>query len=350
MFTVPEAQQRLLPELYPLLQSRYRILQAVQLMQPIGRRTLADSLKMTEREIRKETDILREQGLLDSQKSGMVCTDDGEIVIEKLRAIVYEWSGLTQLAKKLEQHFGIERVVVVPGDYNEDDTILTLLGKEAALQFMSSAFDGQVVAVTGGKSVASLAQFLHPGDIQKDITFVAARGGIGHEMQMQANTLVATFAMQMETQYRTLFLPEHLSEQAYQAMLTEPMVTEMMAFYDQADCVIHGIGSAEEMAIRRNSSPEDLRILEEKGAVSEAFGYYFNAEGEIVHRIRTIGIQLEQVQNSQQVIAVAAGKQKVNAMLSFFKVAPKQTIFITDEAAAKAIAANLSSIENNHLK
>lgn len=112
----------------------------------------------------------------------------------------------------------------------------------------------------------------------------------------------------------------------------------MMAYYDRADCVIHGIGSAEEMAVRRNSSPEDLRILEEKGAVSEAFGYYFNAEGAIVHRIRTIGIQLEQVEQCKHVIAVAAGKQKVNAMLSYFKVAPKQTIFITDEAAAKEIA------------
>lgn len=343
MLSVPDAQQRLLPEMYPLLQTRYRILQTIQLMQPIGRRTLAESLKMTEREIRKETDILREQGLLDSQKSGMVCTDDGEVVIEKLRTLVYEWSGLTQLAKSLEKHFGLQHVIVVPGDYNEDDTVLTLLGKEAAQVFMSSNFNGQVVAVTGGKSVASLTPFLHPAHAQ-DITFVAARGGIGHEMQMQANTLVATFAMQMDAQYRTLFLPEHLSEQAYQAMLTEPMVTEMMNYYERADCVIHGIGSAEEMALRRNSSPEDLRILEEKGAVSEAFGYYFNAAGEIVHRIRTIGIQLEQVQESKQVIAIAAGKQKVKAMLSYFKVAPKQTIFITDEAAAKAIAEGLPSL------
>lgn len=341
MLTVPEAQQRLLPEMNPLLQSRYRILQSVQLMQPIGRRTLAESLKMTEREIRKETDILRDQGLLDSQKSGMVCTSDGELVIEQLRALVYEWSGLTQLGKALENHLGLQHVLVVPGDYNDDETVLTLLGKEAAQQFLSTIANEQVVAVTGGKSVASLAQFLQPVDVQHNVTFVAARGGIGHEMQMQANTLVATFAMQMEAQYRTLFLPEHLSEQAYQAMLMEPMVTEIMAYYDRADCVIHGIGSAEEMAIRRNSSAEDLRILEEKGAVSEAFGYYFNAEGEIVHRIRTIGIQLEQVGKCKHIIAVAAGKQKVNAMLSYFKVAPKQTIFITDEAAAKAIAERL---------
>ncbi|OEB99808.1 central glycolytic genes regulator [Lysinibacillus sphaericus] len=341
MLTVPEAQRRLLPEMNPLLQSRYRILQSIQLMQPIGRRTLAESLKMTEREIRKETDILREQGLLDSQKSGMVCTSDGELVIEQLRVLVYEWSGLTQLGKALEQQLGLQHVLVVPGDYNDDETVLTLLGKEAAQQFLSTIANEQVVAVTGGKSVASLAQFLQPVDHQQNITFVAARGGIGHEMHMQANTLVATFAMQMDAQHRTLFLPEHLSEQAYQAMLTEPMVTEIMAYYDRADCVIHGIGSAEEMAIRRNTSAEDLRILEEKGAVSEAFGYYFNAEGQIVHRIRTIGIQLEQVEKCKHIIAVAAGKQKVNAMLSYFKVAPKQTILITDEAAAKAIAERL---------
>ena len=104
------------------------------------------------------------------------------------------------------------------------------------------------------------------------------------------------------------------------------------------------------MAIRRNSSPEDLRILEEKGAVSEAFGYYFNADGEIVHRIRTIGIQLSRYKTVSRSLQLQRGKQKVNAMLSYFKVAPKQTIFVTDEAAAKAIVAKISSIENKNLE
>ncbi|MFJ7738233.1 sugar-binding transcriptional regulator [Lysinibacillus sp. NPDC097287] len=327
--------------MYQLLLTRYRILQTVQLMQPIGRRVLAETLKMTEREVRKETEILREQVLLESDKSGMLCTEDGLAVIEKLQEMVYEWTGLTQLALTLKKGLGVQSVIVVPGNYDEDETVLTLLGKEAARQFNESISSGQIVAVTGGKTVASLAQFLQLDDTRQNVTFVAARGGIGHEMQMQANTLVAMFAAKMNAQYRTLFLPEHLSEQAYQAMLTEPMVVDMMQYYDQSDCVIHGIGSAEEMAIRRNSSPDDLRILEEKGAVSEAFGYYFNADGEIVHRIRTIGIQLEQVKKCNNLIAVAAGKQKVSAILSYFKVAPKQTVFITDEATAKAIAESL---------
>ena len=221
--------------MFELLHTRYRILQAIQLMQPIGRRALAETLKMTEREIRKETEILRKQLLLESDKSGMLCTEDGLAVIEKLQEMVYEWTGSSHLALTIQKRFGVKKVIVVPGNYDEDETVLTLLGKEAAKQFNESIRSEQIVAVTGGKTVASLAPFLHHDDSRQNITFDAARGSIGHELPMQANTLVATFATKMNAQYRTLLLPEHLSEQAYQAMLKEPMVVEMLDYYNRAD-------------------------------------------------------------------------------------------------------------------
>ncbi|MEG0259492.1 MAG: sugar-binding domain-containing protein [Lysinibacillus sp.] len=340
-FTTDEAQQKMLPEMLPLLQRRYRLLQTVQFMQPVGRRVLAETVKMTEREARKETDLLREQGLIVANKTGMICTEDGNSTLDILRSVVYEWSGLSQLEHQLQQYLGIQQIIIVPGHCEEDETAQNLLGKEAAQHFKKVVNNDAIVAVTGGGSVASLAQFLQPSEDIKDCTFIAARGGIGHEMQMQANTLTAKFANKIGANYRTLYLPEHLSEQAYEAMLKEPMISEMVDYYDRADIVIHGIGSAEEMAVRRNSTSEDLQILKEKGAVSEAFGYYFNDKGQIVHQIRTIGIQFEQVEKCNTILAVAAGEQKVNAILSYFKVAPKQTVLVTDEAAAKAIAQRL---------
>ena len=81
---------------------------------------------------------------------------------------------------------------------------------------------------------------------------------------------------------------------------------------------IHGIGAAMEMASRRNSSPFDQQLLTEKGAVGEAFGYYFDEQGDIVHHIRTIGIQLEQVRKSDMVIAIAAGVEKATCHSSVF--------------------------------
>ena len=88
------------------------------------------------------------------------------------------------------------------------------------------------------------------------------------------------------------------------------------------------------MAEKRGSSEEEKALLKEKGAVGEAFGYYFDGEGTIVHQIRTICIQPEHVKQSRHVLAIAGGVEKVEAIKAYFKNAARQTIFITDEAAA----------------
>jgi central glycolytic genes regulator len=70
--------------------------------------------------------------------------------------------------------------------------------------------------------------------------------------------------------------------------------------------------------------------------VSEAFGYYFNEAGETVHRMPTIGLQLEDVKKAEAVLSIAGGKSKAKAILSFSKQSC-QNVLITDEGAARAI-------------
>lgn len=333
-----------MPEMDMLLKKRFRILQAVFLTGPIGRRTLADQLQLTEREIRNETTTLNEQQLIAIQQKGMVCTQQGYEVLEQLKALIHELSGLAHKEQQLAARFSIEKVIIVPGDVAQDATILSQLGKEASTVLANSAIENSKVAVTGGSSVAALTSFLSPVKPLNSVQFIAARGGIGDEMSLQANTLVAQFAEQCDSTYRSLFLPEYLSEQAYQAMKEEPIVKDMMALYDTVNIVIHGIGAAKEMANRRNSSAQDRQLLAEKGAVGEAFGYYFDEQGEIVHHIHTIGIQLTQVRKSDKVIAIAAGVEKANAIQAYFKNAAPQTILITDERAANEILTSYSAL------
>ena len=56
------------PDILLVIQERYRILQNIYWMQPVGRRTLAESVDMTERVLRTETDLLRKLNLIDSSK------------------------------------------------------------------------------------------------------------------------------------------------------------------------------------------------------------------------------------------------------------------------------------------
>ena len=334
--SVFDMSRKLIPEIDLLLKKRFRILQTIQMASPVGRRTLADLLNMTEREVRNETALLHDQQLIKISQKGMICTELGYEVIEQLKHLYHEMSGLAKKEQQIATAHDIERVMIVPGSF-QDEASRVLLGKEGSQLLANLVQANSKIAITGGSSVAALAPYLQPENHLKSAQFIAARGGIGEEMSQQANVLAAQFAKACHATYKTLFLPEFLSEQAYVAMKAEPSVQEIIRLYEQVNVVIHGIGTAQEMAEKRGSSEEETALLREKGAVAEAFGYYFNEEGEIVHQLHTICIQPEHVKNSDHVIAIAGGAHKAKAIKAYLKCAAKQTILIIDEEAAKAM-------------
>jgi len=136
--------------------------------------------------------------------------------------------------------------------------------------------------------------------------------------------------------YRLLHVPDPLSEDLYQSMIKEPSIMETLHLIKHANIVLHGIGDALTMAERRKTSVKTVQQLIEEQAVSEAFGYYFDKEGNIVHKVRTIGIHLEDLKNVNKVITVAGGKSKAQAIASYMKQG-KSDVLITDEAAAEEI-------------
>ena len=334
--SVFEMSRKLIPEIDLLLKKRFRILQTIQMASPVGRRALANFLNMTEREVRNETALLHDQQLIKIGQKGMICTESGHEVIEQLKHLYHEMSGLAKKEQQIATAFGIEKVMIIPGSF-QDEASRVLLGKEGSQLLAKLVQANSKIAITGGSSVAALAPYLQPENHLKSAQFIAARGGIGEEMSQQANVLVSQFAKACNATYKTLFLPEFLSEQAYVAMKAEPSVQEIIRLYEQINLVIHGIGTAQEMAEKRGSTEDEKALLREKGAVGEAFGYYFNEEGEIVHQIYTICIQPEHVKNSDHVIAIAGGAYKAKAIKAYLKQAAQQTMLIIDEEAAKAM-------------
>ncbi|MBC8923120.1 hypothetical protein IAI17_35635, partial [Escherichia coli] len=94
-------------------------------------------------------------------------------------------------------------------------------------------------------------------------------------------------------------------------------------------------GDALAMAKRRHTGEDVLEKIIHRKAVGEAFGYYFDEQGEVVHKVPTFGLQFEDLAQIPHIIAVAGGTSKAKAIKSYMKSAPKNTILITDEGAAK---------------
>ncbi|GER65934.1 sugar-binding transcriptional regulator [Weizmannia acidilactici] len=340
MRSLIEVQRKLLPDILAVMQKRYQILRSISFVEPIGRRTLAQMLGMSERVLRGEVEFLKNQKLIDIKPSGMSITKMGAGLLQDLESMMREISGINETEEKLKKALGLEDVVVVPGNSDEEPWVKSELGRACAYRIKAVLMGNNIIAVTGGSTMAAVADALTPDfSAPEQLLFVPARGGIGEDVQNQANTICAKMAERTGGKHRVLYVPDQVSLEVYKSVVNEPSIKEVLTLIKQAEIVLHGIGEAITMAKRRKTGKEEMEKIIQGHAVGEAFGYYFNEQGEVVHKVQTIGLQLEDLQYIQHVFAVAGGASKAKAIKAYMNSKPKSTVLITDEGAAKNILA-----------
>lgn len=327
--------KKLVPEMLSLFEKRHGVLKSIKYYQPIGRRMLSEKLNLPERYIRNEVEILRGLGLVSITEHGMFLTQEGEDLLEKLSNIVYDIKGLEDIRLKVKDILEAKDVYIVPGDADVNPFVLKELGLLAGKVILSLLNDVKIIAVTGGQTVKEVVDNF-PSCSHKNILVVPARGGIGQEVEKQANTLAAKLAKKLGGNYKLLHLPDNMDEEVYNLIIKKDEIQEIINDINNADMLIFGIGNAIEMAKRRKFTEEMINKLKEVGAVGEIFGYYFDNRREIVYCTTTIGIKLEKIKNIKYMIGVAGGAHKADAILSLNGIRA-QTIFVIDEGIAKRI-------------
>ncbi|SKA93573.1 central glycolytic genes regulator [Caloramator quimbayensis] len=332
MNNILSLQQRIIPEMIELLKKRYKILKSIYYNQPIGRRALSQELNMGERIVRTEVSFLKEQGLVDINSIGMMITEDGENILEKLEEMIHEISGLSNIEETLQKYLGINKVKVIPGDIESDNTVLKEMGRIAANYIKSLIEDNYIIAVTGGSSVAQVVENF-PKINKNNLLVIPARGGIGRIVETQASTLASKLALRIGAGYKLLHVPDNLSRDALETMLNEPDIKDTVEKISKSNILIFGIGRADEMAKRRGLSDDEINELLQKGAVAEAFGCYFNKAGEIIYKTPTMTLDFEDVKNIEHIIAIAGGKSKAQAVEAV-KTKNPNMVLVTDEGCA----------------
>jgi central glycolytic genes regulator len=246
-----------------------------------------------------------------------------------------EISGINEMEEKLKELLNLQEVVIVPGDSDETPWVKQELGRACAKRMKKRLVGKNTIAVAGGSTMAAVADMISADFIgDSDTVFVPARGGIGEDVKNEANSVCAKMAENTGAKHRVLYVPDQVSKEVYQSFIKEPIIKEVLHLIKNADMVLHGIGDANVMAKRRNTKEEDMKLITNGHAVGEAFGYYFNEAGQVVHKVPTVGLQLQDLQKIKHVIAVAGGSSKAKAIKACMKSATKSTVLITDEGAA----------------
>ncbi|MEK4185521.1 MULTISPECIES: sugar-binding transcriptional regulator [unclassified Paenibacillus] len=339
-----DIQKQLLPDLMETLKRRYTILHQIMLSDIIGRRTLAASLDMTERVLRAETDLLKSQGLIEIESVGMRISAAGRRLLDLLEPVVKSLFGLDELEEKIRATYGLDKVIVVPGDCESSPFTKRELGRAGAKALLSILRPDDTVAVTGGSTLADMADQLTPplSLSYKNAWFVPARGGLGESMEIQANTIASTMAKRVGANYRLLHVPDLLSGDAYQSLALDSNIGEIVQTIRSSRIIVHGIGDAIEMTRRRKLDEATVSEIQGEGAVAESFGYYFNEEGQVVHTMLTMGLRLEDIIRTEKVIGIAGGKPKAKAIHAMLRFG-QENILVTDEAAAVEIGKEIDN-------
>ena len=329
-------QQKLIPQVIEVMEKRYSILRQINLSQPIGRRGLSNLVGLSERIVRTETEFLKEQNLIEVAISGMTVTNEGLQLLDELEETMNTLMGIFTLQEKVRTRLGIKKVILVQGNYDDNETLIKDVAKRGAEYFLSILKDGDVVSITGGSTMLEFANNIKADKKYNEVVVVPARGSMGKNIEIQSNNIVAMTSKKLQSKYKLLNIPDELSEESMKTLSQEPEIKSTLEFIHKTNILVFGIGKADEMAKKRRITDSKLEEIVQKGGVGEAFGHYFDEDGDVVCKLNTVGIDLETFKSVEENIAIFAGTKKVNALIALTKI-NKNLVLITDEASAYKI-------------
>ncbi|MBZ2174177.1 sugar-binding transcriptional regulator [Schnuerera sp. xch1] len=331
-----EIEKKIAPEIFDILDIRYNILRNIYYNQPIGRRGLSNKINIGERTIRTEVNILKKQGLLNVESVGMYVTEEGKRVIENLEDIIRELRGISELEKRLKRVLNIENIIIVPGNSDKNGLVLKDMGKTTSMYLRKIIQDNFIIGITGGTTMAKIAEEVPANKVADNILVIPARGGLGKDVETQSNSIAAKLAKKLQGSYKLLHVPDNIDRETLEAVLKITDIKEVIELIDKMNILIFGIGRADTMAERRQLPEKQKKRMIEKGAVGEAFGHYFDIEGNDIYESLTVGINLKAYNSIDTIIGVAGGENKSEAIMAVASLRNDITI-ITDEAAARKI-------------
>ena len=328
--------KKIVPEVSEIIEKRYNILKYISYNGPIGRRALANKLFLKERYVREQAEILRKQSLLEVDNMGMNITQAGKKTLKELSSVYNYLKGIPKLQEELKKALNIESVIIVPENFIEDDMIIKEMGNITFERLKNNLKSGDIIGITGGSTMAKVAESGISDSSKRDIVVIPARGGLGKDLNTQSNSIAAKLSESLGGSYRLLYIPDNLEEGAMEHMLKNKEINELINLIENMNTLLFGIGRADTMAKRRNLSQEKIDSLLDEGSVAEAFGHFFNIEGKEVWEYKTIGLSLKRFKSLEKLIGVAGGEEKAEAIMAISSLNANMTL-VTDESCAKRI-------------
>jgi len=272
-------------------------------------------------ENQKQSDIARSLNLSQSFVSRVLnrCLKEGLVKI----SVVQPANIFPALEKSLEEKYGLQQAIVVDvPEQAGSGQVKQAIGSAAAHYMETRIRANDLVGISSWSStIRVMVDQLHPQSA-KARGVIQLLGGVGANGNVQATILTQTLAANLSCP--AWLLPAQSIERAVDErarMVSNQDVAEVVSKFSEVDVAIVGVGALEPSQLLRNSGnyydEAMLKTLAARGAVGDLCLHYYDAAGDAVlskEEDPVIGMELEQLRHCPQVVALAGGKEKANAI------------------------------------
>ena len=260
-----------------------------------------------------------------------------------------ESSLVNALSERLKKDFNLKSVVVVPSKNDPGDT-LAAAGAAAAKLFESKLKNNMRIGLSWGSSLYQVVEAI-PQQSSVDMEIIQLVGSLGMaNPSFDGFELARELSRKVNGSYHLIQAPVVVKNiKLKKLLLQEHPISDTIKKMNRIDLALVGISSdiPEHSSMVREGfiSIKEASQIQSLGGKGHICGYHFNKDGnlmDIPENKGIIGIDINQMQNIPQVIGVACGSEKAEAILGAIRSGLINGI-VTDENTILKI---LSSVKN----
>jgi deoxyribonucleoside regulator len=247
-----------------------------------------------------------------------------------------------ELAKRLKERYDLDQVRVAYSPLNEYDEINKHIGRLGATFLHEIVKDGDIIGVTWGRTMHSLACQLRT-KVVHGVEVVQIKGGVSHSRNnTYAADIVNLFAKAFHTVARYLPLPVIFdSAEVKQMVEADHHIRCIIEMGKQANIAVFTVGTVKDDALlfRLGYLRAKEKTQLQRTGVGDICSRFFDSKGKICNQqidSRTVGIDLDELKKKENSILVAGGGHKVPAIQAAL-AGGYANILITDQFTAKAL-------------
>ena len=292
----------------------------------------------------KQSEIASILSLSQSQVSRALskCIKEGIVKI----SVIPPANIFTNLEIQIQNIFDLRNVVVVDiPEYASKEQINSTIGSATAHYLETILKTGQLIGISSwSTTIKSMIEQLHPVNI-KAKGVIQLLGGIGQNGNVQATITTQHLANMLHCP--AFLLPAQSIGQTlknYRELIKSDDVNKVLKMFTKVDISIVGIGALEPsdmLKLSGNSYPKkELQHLQNMNAVGECCLHYYDQLGHIVldeDKDPALGMHISQLKNCPNVIAMAGGLNKLEAIIGALKNGFIDVLFIDKITASEIL-------------